>query len=317
MNFRSCARDPGGPVADAAEPAAAPLPLGRDGGPRLSRAHARRAGAGVAARRGRRLARRQRAAEVARREPGATGPSPRRSRSRRPTISRRAGGISRRWSGALYTARFLATLKTKAAEVRARFPEAAGKIDLPRALRRAHVLGVRRRGQRARSTGSPAPTTTIAARARSGTCPESRRRPCASRRRTTRFCRPRRSNARARLRRRPWSFASRRAAATSGSCRGRRPGGRVTGPRSSRSTGSTGRCAEPGPELGDTGPERKSRGAAVNRCPGPRFTKKHYCRWRKFSRVSSRSSPRSKSRPSCRTARWSRARPWSRPSDRR
>ncbi len=36
--------------------------------------------------------------------------------------------------GRAYTARFLGTLKTKAAEVRARFPEAAGKIDLPRAL---------------------------------------------------------------------------------------------------------------------------------------------------------------------------------------
>jgi hypothetical protein len=36
--------------------------------------------------------------------------------------------------GRAYTGRFLGTLKTKAAEVRARFPEAAGRIDLPRAL---------------------------------------------------------------------------------------------------------------------------------------------------------------------------------------
>ncbi len=36
--------------------------------------------------------------------------------------------------GRFYTGRFLVTLKTKAAEVRARFPEAAGKIDLQRAL---------------------------------------------------------------------------------------------------------------------------------------------------------------------------------------
>lgn len=36
--------------------------------------------------------------------------------------------------GRFYTGRFLVTLKTKAAEVRTRFPEAAGKIDLPRAF---------------------------------------------------------------------------------------------------------------------------------------------------------------------------------------
>jgi predicted alpha/beta-fold hydrolase len=36
--------------------------------------------------------------------------------------------------GRAYTGRFLATLKKKAIDVRARFPEAAGKIDLPRAL---------------------------------------------------------------------------------------------------------------------------------------------------------------------------------------
>ena len=70
LNFRSCARDPRRGHALAAERSAASLSLGRDHGPRPRGAHAGRPRARGSAGRGRRLARRQRAAQVARREPG-------------------------------------------------------------------------------------------------------------------------------------------------------------------------------------------------------------------------------------------------------
>ncbi len=139
---------PRGPLPDAPEPAAAAVPLGRDRGPRFSRADPGRPRARGAALRGRGLARRQRAAEVARR--GARGAAGHRRRRDldpvRPRRERTEPGNGRRTvlHGAL-----------------PRHPEDEGRggpdalsrgrgenRSAPR-VRRAHVLGVRRCGQRA------------------------------------------------------------------------------------------------------------------------------------------------------------------------
>ena len=89
LNFRSCSGE--------LNRLPQPLPLGRDVGPRLAGRRARRAGAGAAHRPGRRLARRQRRAQVARRAGGRgarRGPGGRRHlHAVRPGRVRRASSI--------------------------------------------------------------------------------------------------------------------------------------------------------------------------------------------------------------------------------
>ena len=183
------------PRPHAAQSPAAPLPLRGNERPRLRRPDAFAPGAGDAARGDRRVARRQRPAEVARREPGAEGGRGRgggfdavRSRRERALPRDDARAALRR------------QLSRDAADQggRGRPPFSRGRVE------DGHRRAPCARGPSGNSTMRPTRpctasrerTTTTAARARSGSSRAWRRARSAFRPRTIPSCRPRRSSAR-------------------------------------------------------------------------------------------------------------------------
>ena len=232
------------PRADAAEPPPAPLSLRRDRGPRLPRPHARRARPRGPPLRGRGLARRQRAAQVARGD--APGPSDRgggrdldalRSRGERPAPRHGARARSTRPDSSRRSRE-----RPSRSVPAFRSPPGGSTCPGPSPPARS---GSSTTPPTRRSTGSTAPTTTIAGRAPSGTCRGSRRRRSASPPRTIHFFRARRSSARGGPPRGPSSSSSLHAVATSASS----PGGR-RGDARYWAEGVRDRLARPGPGRG-------------------------------------------------------------------
>ncbi len=265
---------------DASESEAAPLPLGRNRGPRLRRENARGARARCAPLRRRRLDRRERPAQVARRAArsirgrGGGGPvdairpfgqrrSPR-ERSRPPLrgqLSRNASPQGDRGGRAVSGS---GGADRRAPDAAARAPSGSSTTPPRRPF-----------------TGSPAPTSTIVDRAPSRFFRESRHRRSASPPRTIRSCRPSRSSEPAPSCPPRSSSASLATGAISASWRALFRGGRRTGPRRRRSSGWSGGNPGAKKSRGAADPLRRLSSRSRRSCCGSRDARLSRASWRR------------------------------------
>ena len=182
--------------------------------------------------------------------------------------------------GRLYVASFLGTLRRKAIAAAERFPEAAARIDVPADAAARAPSGSSTTPPRRPFTGSPAPTSTIAARAPSRFFRESRHRRSASPPRTIRSCRPSRSSEPAPSCPPRSSSASLATGAISASWRALFRGGRRTGPRRRRSSGWSGGNPGAKKSRGAADPLRRLSSRSRRSCCGSRDARLSRASWR-------------------------------------